>query len=199
MGPRYPHWRCVANFAGYIAHSTAKLYPSPSLILLTRYARTPPILFAGRASVSSGGAYVKRLATAGCDNKVRVYRCGGGGGSSDAWELESTLSRHRDWVRDVAWAPGSGLSVNTLASASDDGTVVIWRQQAGGGDWAAEALPPFPAPVWRVSWSTTGNLLAVSCGDNSVTLWKESLSGHFQQVSSVPDPTLPAPPKPAGY
>ena len=48
------------------------------------------------------------------------------------------------------------------------------------------SLPPFPAPVWRLSWSITGRLLAVSCGDNSVTLWKEDLSGTWQQVSNVP-------------
>jgi protein transport protein SEC13 len=29
--------------------------------------------------------------------------------------------------------------------------------------------------VWRVSWSLTGNILAVSSADNKVTLWKESL------------------------
>ena len=44
----------------------------------------------------------------------------------------------------------------------------------------------FAAPVWRVSWSLTGNILAVSCGDNSVTLWKESVAGGtYEKLSDV--------------
>lgn len=35
----------------------------------------------------------------------------------------------------------------------------------------------FPDTVWRVSWSLSGNILAVSCGDGKVTLWKESVGG----------------------
>lgn len=165
------------------------------------------------ADGSGGVVAVKRLATAGCDHLVRVYASGtlsaaqhaqaaqarGPLASGEGWALEASLAGHKDWVRDVAFAPASGLVPNMLASCSDDGTVIIWRQAAGGGDWSSEALPHFPAPVWRVSWSVTGNLLAVSCGDNSVTLWRESLSGPFQHISTVPDPTLPPAPRPAGY
>jgi protein transport protein SEC13 len=169
---------------------------------------------------AGGQVTVQRLATAGCDGLVRIYRGtpapasqqqhqqqqyggpqhGGAGGEGPVvWTLESSLPGHKDWVRDVAFAPTSGLSPNTLASCGDDGTVIVWRQGAPGGEWSSEALPHFPAPVWRLSWSVTGNLLAVSCGDNSVTLWRESLTGQMQQVSTVPDPTLPPAPRPAGY
>lgn len=37
--------------------------------------------------------------------------------------------------------------------------------------------------VWRVSWSVTGALLAVSDANNAVTLWKESVDGLWQQVA----------------
>ena len=157
----------------------------------------------------AGPVPVKRIATAGCDNLVRVYRFGGaaaaggggageGGSGAGGWSLEHKLAGHKDWVRDVAWSPASGLGVNLMASCSDDGSVLIWRQGASGAAWSVEALPAFPAPVWRVSWNTTGTLLAVSCGDNSVTLWKENLAGHWQQISTVPAPSLPAAPRP-GY
>ena len=43
----------------------------------------------------------------------------------------------------------------------------------------------FDAPVWRVSWSVTGNVLAVSTGDHKVTLWKQSLDGTWMQIYSV--------------
>jgi protein transport protein SEC13 len=81
-----------------------------------------------------------------------------------------------------------------LASAGEDKKVFIWRQAAAGGEWVKQALPTFAAPVWRVSWSVTGNLLAVSCGDNSASLWKETLTGAWEQVSDItPDAALPAP------
>jgi protein transport protein SEC13 len=66
-----------------------------------------------------------------------------------------------------------------------DKTVVIWKQLEAHGPWSAEKLPEFPAPVWRVSWSVTGNILAVSCGNDSVTLWKENLARKWERVSHV--------------
>jgi protein transport protein SEC13 len=38
-----------------------------------------------------------------------------------------------------------------------------------------------------VSWSVTGNLLAVSSGDSTVTLWKESLDHEWQCISTESD------------
>ena len=43
----------------------------------------------------------------------------------------------------------------------------------------------FPDVCWRVSWSMSGNVLAVSGGDNKVTLWKENLNGDWEQVGEV--------------
>jgi protein transport protein SEC13 len=43
----------------------------------------------------------------------------------------------------------------------------------------------FDSAVWRVSWSLSGNVLAVSDGDNKVTLWKENLRGGWECVKTV--------------
>jgi hypothetical protein len=40
------------------------------------------------------------------------------------------------------------------------------------------------APVWRVSWSITGGILAVSDSQGNVTLWKKALNGEWQQLAS---------------
>ncbi len=68
---------------------------------------------------------VQKLASGGCDNTVKVWKYTGGN-----WRLDCfpPLSKHTDWVRDVAWAPNLGLPKCTIASASQDGTVVIWTQ-----------------------------------------------------------------------
>ena len=50
-------------------------------------------------------------------------------------------------------------------------------------------MKAFDAPVWRVSWSVTGNVLAVSTGDHKVTLWKQAVTEEWTQISSVEDET----------
>ena len=72
-----------------------------------------------------------------------------------------------DWVRDVAWAPNSAIPYNIVASGSEDRTVYIWKQNDSKGPWEPTLLKQFDAPVWRVSWSITGNVLAVSTGTRS--------------------------------
>ena len=48
-------------------------------------------------------------------------------------------------------------------------------------------LPKFADVVWRVSWSLTGGILAVSGGDNKVTLWKENSDGAWAVLSTLDD------------
>ena len=62
-------------------------------------------------------------------------------------------------------------------------TVLIWTQSGRN----AELLHTFDAPVWRVSWSVTGHMLAMSSGDSDVTLWKAGLDGTWTQMSTVED------------
>ncbi|PIL30777.1 transporter [Ganoderma sinense ZZ0214-1] len=144
---------------------------------------------------------VKRFASAGCDNLVKIW---GFRDDTQEWFEEDVLEGHQDWVRDVAWAPNIGLPRSYIATASQDKTVLIWTKDAPTAPWAKMALDPssmsvpaapgaaaaapagkFPDVVWRVSWSLSGNILAVSCGDGKVTLWKENLKGVWECVSDV--------------
>ena len=145
-------------------------------------------------------AAVKRFASAGCDNLVKIW---GYREDSQSWVEEETLEGHTDWVRDVAWAPNIGLPRSYIATASQDKTVLIWTKDSVSSPWVKTALDPsaaltlaagagatapqgkFPDVVWRVSWSLAGNLLAVSCGDGKVTLWKENLKGNWECVSDM--------------
>ena len=50
-----------------------------------------------------------------------------------------------------------------------DGRVFIWTcDDPSGNTWTAKLLHKFNDVVWHVSWSITGNILAVSGGDNKV-------------------------------
>ena len=124
---------------------------------------------------------VRRFVTGGSDNTVKI------------WDYKSpdqkytptvTLTGHTDWVRDVAWAP-TILQKSYIASASQDKTVRIWTSDpAHPNEWKPTVLE-FDAVLWRVSWSLSGNVLAVSGGDNKVSLWKENLKGEWDCVKWI--------------
>eukprot|EP00823_Brevimastigomonas_motovehiculus_P008547 TRINITY_DN784_c7_g1_i1.p2 TRINITY_DN784_c7_g1~~TRINITY_DN784_c7_g1_i1.p2 ORF type:complete len:380 (-),score=114.55 TRINITY_DN784_c7_g1_i1:1341-2366(-) len=132
----------------------------------------------------------KRLVTAGCDNRVRIWRYNE---TDNIWVEQKVFynsdNAHNDWVRDVAWAPALGLPVNTIASCSEDKTVIIWTEDSNGV-WKKSKVIPFKTKVWRVSWSVMGNILAVAQGDNKVSLWKESLNGEWKNLSDVKPESL---------
>jgi protein transport protein SEC13 len=124
-----------------------------------------------------------RLVSGGGDNTVKVWVLNY---DTREWENEFAGVKHTDWVRDVAWAPNIGLPYDTIASCSQDQTVLIWRRNVTTtGNWEDKLLNKFNSVVWRVSWSLTGNLLAVSTADNQVTLWKEAFDGKWTKVSSL--------------
>ena len=143
-------------------------------------AATPGSLVgAGGAGAGGGGGGVVSW---GGGNVVKILR---GAETQNAWGCEATLSAHADWVRDVAWSENLGLPMNTIASCGQDGKVFIWTQSEPRGPWQSRQLHDFGAPVWRVSWSTMGNILAVSDGNNTVTIWKESVDGTWNQISAA--------------
>jgi protein transport protein SEC13 len=146
-------------------------------------------------SLTPDGRWVMKLACGGADQTVKIYRCEMDQQNGAIWHVDQPeiLEHHKDWVRDVAWAPSVGLPYNLLASCSEDGSVCIWSQEAENEKWKKEELPNFKAPVWRVAWSVTGSLLAVSAGDSDVTLWKESLDEKkWVKISEVKDKSAPS-------
>jgi len=134
-----------------------------------------------------------KLVTGGCDNQVRFWRKKLENEATE-WEIDPDNVcggdlRHTDWVRDVAWSQVRIGGKDTVASCSEDGTVFIWTKQRGETTWIPTLLNSFDAPVWRLSWSVTGSILAVSSGDGDVTLWKQGLDSVWRKVSTVEDAT----------
>lgn len=137
----------------------------------------------GGGSVAAAGP-VRRFVTGGSDNAVKIWEW-----SNQAQKYENVTvlpSGHSNWVRDVAWSP-TLLSKSYIASASQDKTVRIWTSTnpAESSSWQLSKTLTFDAVLWRVSWSLSGNILAVSGGDNKVTLWKEDLRGEWECVKEV--------------
>ncbi|KAK3081321.1 GTPase-activating protein S13 [Coniosporium uncinatum] len=97
----------------------------------------------------------------------------------------ASLSGHTDWVRDVSWSP-TILSKTYIASASQDKSVRIWSSSDPSGQkWEESAKLDFPEVAWRCSWSLSGNVLAVSTGDNRVSLYKQKLTGKWELMKTI--------------
>ena len=82
---------------------------------------------------------------------------------------------HNDWVRDVAWAPSTGLDrfikMNNhklclelffriynsyfrqiIASCDHDGEARVWIKNPNSFEWDSKLLKKFDFPLWHVSW-----------------------------------------------
>jgi len=159
----------------------AKLIPTAHKTGVNAVSFAPIVTGGVTESGAAEAAPIMRLASGGCDNMVKLWRFSDEKGE---WEAEAELPLHSDWVRDVAFAANIGGSSSIFASCSQDKKVVVWTQAAGSSEWSHKVIT-FGCAVWRVSWSLTGNILAVSGGDNQVTLWKDNLLGEWEQIGQL--------------
>jgi protein transport protein SEC13 len=143
----------------------------------------PPVTTSSVVDTSDKQHQERRFVSGGCDNLVKIWKFNP---EQKTYLLEHTLEGHSDWVRDVAWSP-SVLVRSYIASASQDRSVIIWTQDKPGSTWKKQFLTDerFPDVVWRASWSLSGNILAISGGDNKVTLWRESLDGKWESAGQI--------------
>ncbi|KAH9260938.1 hypothetical protein BASA81_000634 [Batrachochytrium salamandrivorans] len=146
------------------------------------------------------GTSVLRLAVGGSDESVKIFKCDWAQDdvSAPVWHTdkpEFTLVGHKGWVRDVAFCPSVGLPYNLLASCGEDGQVKLWNQDKEHGQWSVQNLIQGEVPVWRVAWSVSGSVLAVSAGEDQVSLWKESVEEKkwLQVVDRVHEPVAEEP------
>lgn len=123
---------------------------------------------------------VPRFVTGGSDSLLKIWKYIA---NEDKWIEECKLEGHSDWVRDVAWAASIGNCNSYIASCSQDQSVLIWSRDFRKNTWTHRLLKMFNDIVWHVSWSLMGNILAVSYGENKVSLFKESLSGELVCIS----------------
>ena len=134
----------------------------------------------------------KIIATGSEDKTVKLWKQDG--------TLLNTLNGHSNSVNAVAFSPDGQTPLNSpykrgedqektfiLASASDDNTVKLWKQD---GTWL-NTLKGHKNEVWGVTFSPDGQTIASASRDKTVKLWKRdgtllsTLRGHSAGVKAV--------------
>eukprot|EP00123_Amoebidium_parasiticum_P010804 comp20335_c0_seq1/m.25608 comp20335_c0_seq1/g.25608 ORF comp20335_c0_seq1/g.25608 comp20335_c0_seq1/m.25608 type:complete len:760 (-) comp20335_c0_seq1:14-2293(-) len=135
-----------------------------------------------------------RLATAGADNDVKMWRIEGGAGAEPPKvTFLSNLSRHSKAVNVVRFSPNGQY----LASASDDSAVIVWKLgphrtgQSLGEDEETEQVETWQVvhmmrtheeDVYDLAWSPDSRYLASASVDNTVHIWDVSRGKSVQHI-----------------
>ncbi|PNP44774.1 hypothetical protein TGAMA5MH_03583 [Trichoderma gamsii] len=132
-----------------------------------------------------------RLATAGGDNHVRVWKVQADGPERKV-EYLSTLSKHNQAVNVVRWAPKG----ETLASAGDDGNVILWvPSEIPATNFGSEGLDDKEswrakhmcrssgAEIYDLAWSPDAVYFIIGSMDNIARIYNASSGTLVRQIA----------------
>ncbi|CDK27103.1 unnamed protein product [Kuraishia capsulata CBS 1993] len=141
------------------------------------------------------GGHSPRLATGGGDNNIRIWRpiYSEDGTSIKSMEYLSTLAKHTQAVNVVRFDPKGEL----LASASDDGTVMIWHlsdtivKVFGAEDddevkesWLTKhTYRNSTSEVYDLSWSPDSKYITVGSMDNVIRIYNVATGQQVKQIA----------------
>ncbi|KAL2755098.1 hypothetical protein ACRALDRAFT_1064815 [Sodiomyces alcalophilus JCM 7366] len=133
-----------------------------------------------------------RLATAGGDNNVRLWKVDGHGEDRKV-EYLSTLSKHTQAVNVVRWAPRGEV----VASAGDDGNVILWvpAEHQTGPSFGSEGLED--KETWRakhmcrssgseiydLAWSPDSTFFIIGSMDNIARIYNAVTGVLVRQIA----------------
>nr|XP_048278697.1 chromatin assembly factor 1 subunit B [Myodes glareolus] len=131
---------------------------------------------------------IHRLASAGVDTAVRIWKVEKGPDGKAIVEFLSNLARHTKAVNVVRFSPTGEI----LASGGDDAVILLWKMndskepepsafqeedeaQLNKENWTVvKTLRGHLEDVYDICWATDGNLMASASVDNTVIIWDVS-------------------------
>ncbi|XP_008273838.1 chromatin assembly factor 1 subunit B [Stegastes partitus] len=134
----------------------------------------------------SSDGRIHRLATAGVDTTVRLWRVDTGPDGKAAVEFLSNLARHTKAVNVVRFSPNEEL----LASGGDDAAILLWKlndskepeqapvfqedddAQLNKESWSVvKTLRGHIEDVYDICWTRDGNFMVSGSVDNTAIMW----------------------------
>ncbi|XP_061604705.1 coronin-7-like isoform X1 [Phyllopteryx taeniolatus] len=122
-----------------------------------------------------------RLAVAGEDAKIRVWRVPEDGLKETLTEPELILQGHTEKIYSITFHP---LASDLLASSSYDLTVRLWNLEDGE---QVQLLTGHQDQVFAMAWSPDGKLLATVCKDGKIRVYDPRKSAAPVQEGPGPD------------
>lgn len=131
---------------------------------------------------------IQRLASAGVDTAVRIWKVEKGPDGKAIVEFLSNLARHTKAVNVVRFSPTGEI----LASGGDDAVILLWKMndskepeqiafqdedeaQLNKENWTVvKTLRGHLEDVYDICWATDGNMMASASVDNTVIIWDVS-------------------------
>uniref|UniRef100_A0A8C7YWZ9 Coronin n=1 Tax=Oryzias sinensis TaxID=183150 RepID=A0A8C7YWZ9_9TELE len=123
----------------------------------------------------------QRLAVAGDDAKIRVWRVPEGGLKETLTEPELILQGHTEKIYSIKFHP---LASNLLVSSSYDLSVRLWNLESRE---QVKLLTGHQDQVFGVAWSPDGKLLATVCKDGKVRIYDPRRSTEPVQEGPGPE------------
>ncbi|KAI1076132.1 WD40 repeat-like protein [Whalleya microplaca] len=134
-----------------------------------------------------------RLATGGGDNNVRVWKVESDGEDRRVDYL-ATLAKHSQAVNVVRWAPKG----ETLASAGDDGNVILWAPNEGHAptsnfgnegledkeSWRTKHMfRPTGSEIYDLAWSPDATYFIIGSMDNVARIYNAGTGSLIRQIA----------------
>jgi len=107
---------------------------------------------------------------------AQIWQKGGNG----SWQNLIVLSGHLGAVRAAAFSPDDQV----IATASDDGTAILWNAASGK---RIGVLKAGPGSLTDIDWSVKGEFVAASAQDNMVYVWNAKSQELIERLKLFTD------------
>lgn len=114
--------------------------------------------------------YLRRKFVSGGPDGVKLWVYGESGYTAEFLE-------RGPHVKDVEWNRENDM----IAACTNDGKVLVWNAEGG----QQQEVLSLKCPVWSVSWSLSGGLLAVTSEDNNTRFLRRNLEGAWELVTTI--------------